>query len=723
MIATVVLGFALLSLFGLAVVSVVEPSRRAFLFPALPLIGAAFLVVVLHITGLFLPVSIGVWIAAALAVAALAIAIGRQRSLRFVPIRAVVEYGVAVAVGVPGAVLGLLPSLLARSPLAIQPNASNDANYYVSVIDWLIGHPFTRVPDIGTNPVTGADSPAFGSAQNSIISGLRLGQELVQAALDSVTGLHSVATFSPWLGLWVLLVPGAIWVLGAAFALKPVWRAGIGLVAVTSFSLVNQVLTQNADSLLGIALLPLVIAVIIVVIESTRAERRAPLWLAALLLAALVGTYTEYLPFLAIVLVLIVLVRPPRQIWPAMLRAVTVLGLSMVMGAVIWYRAVQNLLLVAGVASTGAPVPVSAGRALARLLGPYEPVLVPGPGPAHPLLERIELGLIIAGVTLGILAAIVGKRSRGLAIGTIVSAVVVAYIAYRGNDYSAGRGAGLVTPLAIAVAGIGWAGIHSWLKKRSKPTTALTFSVVAAGLAVLCAFFGVKVTNSFTVDEQSNDQIVTNDYAEAAAWVSGLGSGDGSSVAVATNSLFQQLWVAQALRDVPDVSYVSLRGDLGYRSSLSQLSYWNQTPERFVLVGSGAYADYDPSAVTEQNSTFTLIDLSKSAVVAVPVVVQPSWSYIPDAAGATFSQATGAVQLFSGVPDLARYSLEVTGLNPGEVIEVRQNGTVISSTTAISGEVDAPLAGTGLTDSLARVTVSVNTTTGGPFALGGIHHD
>ncbi|CAN5126571.1 hypothetical protein BH09ACT6_BH09ACT6_24440 [soil metagenome] len=722
-IATVVLGLAILSLFGLAVVSVVKSAQRAFIFPALPLIGAAYLVVVLHLTGLFLPVSVGAWIAAVIAAGALAFWVVRHRSLRIVPIRSVVEYAIAVAVGIPGAVLSLLPSLLAHSPLVIQPNASNDANYYVSVIDWVIRHPFTQVPDIGTNPLTGADSPAFGSAQNSIVSGLRLGQELVQAGLDSLTGLHSVATFSPWLGLWILVVPGGIWVLGAAFAMRPAWRAGLGLVAVTSFSLVNQVLTQNADSLLGIAFLPVVIGVFIVVVEQNRRDRAAPLWLAAVLLAALVGTYTEYLPFVGFVLVLIVVIRSPRLIWPAVLRALSVLGLSLILGTVIWYRAIQNVMLAAGVASTGEPVPVSISRALARLLGPYEPVVLTGQGPAYPFFEQIQLWLAIGGVLVGILAAIAFKRSRGLALGAVVSALLVVYIAYRGNDYSAGRGAALVAPIAIVVAGIGWFEGSRRLQSGGKSIAAGCVAVVATFLALLWIVFGVRFALEFTVDERSNDQIVTNDYAEAAGWVTSVGSGDGGTVAVATNSLFQQLWVAEALSTVPDVSYVSLRGDLGYRSSLTQLSYWDQTPERYVLVGRGAYADYDASAVVDQNSTFTFLDLSRGAVVAVPVVLNPSWAYIPDASGATASQASGSVQLLSGVADLAGYSLTVTSLAPGDVVTIRQNGRIVSSTTATTTAVRAPLAGVEMADSLARVTIAVDTDSGGPFALGGIHHD
>ena len=79
-IAITLSGFVLLSLFGIAILMLVPVAQRGILLPAVPLFGAAFLVVTLHLTGLFVAVRLGIWIAVALAVGLLILGLLRHRS-------------------------------------------------------------------------------------------------------------------------------------------------------------------------------------------------------------------------------------------------------------------------------------------------------------------------------------------------------------------------------------------------------------------------------------------------------------------------------------------------------------------------------------------------------------------------------------------------------------------------------------------------------------------
>ncbi|MEA9984427.1 hypothetical protein [Subtercola sp. RTI3] len=677
--------------------------------------------VVLHLTGTFLPARVGIWVAVSLAVVALAVSVVRERSEWFVPLRSVGAWGVSLAVGVPGAILALAPSLLAGSPQLVSATVSNDGFYYASVVDWLTGHPVLALPNIGANPLLGLDSPAYGPAAESLRSGLRVGQELVQAGLGSLTGLGPVSAFSPWIGLWVLLVPGGLWVLGEVFHVARIGRVILGLVVVTSFSLVDQVLRQNADSLLGIAFLGLVIALVAAGVSAPRKERVTPLWLAALVVAALVGTYTEYLPFAGVTLVMVVLLRAPRAVPRALARALVIIGLSIVLGPLIWARAIQNSLFVGGIAAGGGGTTLSFGEGVGRLLGPYQAIFEPNGVVTYGHTGQVLLTLVVLAILAGCVLALIGRRSRPLAVGAALSAAIIVYIAFKGNDYVTSRGAAIVTPLVFTAAVLGWVNLYRWARRSQRSTTDPTarsnsrrgrsLAVLVAGAAAAAVTVGIGVNFAFvnTVDARSDDVLVSAEFHEAASWVSRIGNGDGSAVAVASATLFQQLWISEALSSAPDVSYISLRGDLGYRGNLTMHTFWADQPERYVLLGRGAFGSYDPSAVVEQNSQFVLLDLTKPATVAVPVVAAPSWSYVTDASGAISSSAAGVVQLLTSEQSLAGLSLQVRGLAPGSTVTLEQNGSPVASIDAAGEALKLPLTGVTVQNSLAQVTIAVTT--------------
>ncbi|TIH37803.1 hypothetical protein D4765_07260 [Subtercola vilae] len=710
------LGLAVLSLFGLAVLTMVAAEVRAALFPALPLFGVAYLVVVLHLTGLFLPVRLGAFIAAAGALVLLAVFIWRKRSVRLVPRASALAWLVTVAVGSVGAMLAVVPSLIARSPLAIEPTVKNDAAYYVGVSKWLLSNPITHLPNIGTAPGPDTVSPAFGPALESLRLGLRVGQELTQAALSALTGLDPIAAFSPWLGLWVLLIPGGAWVLGTAFGLRVWGRLVLGAVLVTSFSLINQVLNQNADSLLGIALVGLVVALVASSVRSrSQTVFRAPVWLAALLLASLVGTYTEYIPFAGATLAFVVLVGPLGELKSALVKGVQIVGLSLVLGPFIWFRAVQNTLLVGSIAAGGAGSPSSFFDSVGHLLGPLQGLLFPAAGSVVVgLPSRLILMFTIICVGVGVVAALISRVSRAYALGAMFSAAVVVYIATRGADYVTGRASDIVMPLILTAAVLGWFALARWAHVPGRSTLRGLTIVAVAVMVIATTGLGVRVSLLNTVNESGDDRVVTADYLQAASWVQKLSNDAG--VTVATGDLFQQLWLSEALSDHSRVGYVNLRGDLGYRANLSLLSYWNTAATRYVLVGRGAFAAYDADAVVDQNRQFTLLDMTKNATVAVPVVTaasSPSWLYLTDETGAITSVSAGSIQILSERHDLSGISLNIRGLSAGDAVTLSQGGTSLEAQNAVNGRASLRLDAVALSQSLAEVSVAPSVEPGG----------
>ncbi|MEJ7846231.1 MAG: hypothetical protein WKF93_11370, partial [Acidimicrobiales bacterium] len=82
--------------------------------------------------------------------------------------------------------------------------------------------------------------------------------------------------------------------------------------------------------------------------------------------------------------------------------------------------------------------------------------------------------------------------------------------------------------------------------------------------------------------------------------------GDGSNVVVTVPRYFDQLWIADALRDRPGVSYGAL-----YPDYFTSASAWDGEPRRYVLIGVDAITDLDPDMVIRSNERFSLVDLRR----------------------------------------------------------------------------------------------------------------
>jgi hypothetical protein len=723
----VVLGsLALFLLIGVATIVLVPESQRSLLIPAAPVIGAAVLVVCLHLTGLLLPVRLGIWLVVALCLTSLVVA-GFRGSLRsLLRLRPIIQLALMSLVGALGAVLALIPSLTARTALAVQPSASNDAFYYIGVADWFRDNPITRSPVIGQSPSTGTDSPAFGPAAETLRLGLRFGQELVNAGISELLGRDPVSTLSPLLAVYVLILPGGVWVLGAAFRMSTAVRVLLAAALVTTFTMINQVQNQNADSILGTAMVPLVLGLCSVALFRRDDDKEPPLvpkWLAALSLSALVGTYTEYLVFVVAVLACLVLIGPRADFKVRLLRALSISGLALLIGPVIWFRAVQGLVLAAGL-SLQETAASDLTTVVGLIVGPYD-TLASGQ-PQDRIGHVTTLGLQVAAllVAIGLVIGLVTIRSRALTIGVLVAAAGAVYIGLRGNAYITGRAADMITPLVVIAAVVGWSvAIESISRRRSVPVRYAGLGIAAAASVSVIAVAAVSIVQ-FTDTYASDDRVVSADYAQAASWIDRIEQDDGSNVTVATASIEQQLWITDALRELPDVSYVNLRGDLGYRSDLSMTSFWDGEVDRYLLVGPGAFVAQG-ATVIESNTTFSLVDLDAPATVVVPVVPSggpQTWFYTAQQSGPITSAGQGpaAMELITSEPTVATLSLELVGLADGSQVVLTQDGEELDRQETVAGQAELSLAGVDVASRSATVSVHVVGDPSATFALIGL---
>ena len=704
--------------FGLAVLAWVPAGRSRGLLPAAPLLGAAALVVGLHLTGLVVPASIGAWILLALAIIAIIVAFIRRRG---VPWRGGGEWPAVLVtglVGLIGALVAWLPLIHAHSARVVQASANNDAFYYVAVSRWLAEHPLIQMPAIGTSPERGVDAIAFGPAYSSLDTGLRIGQEMVQASISAFSGIDATSLFSPALGVWVLIIPGGAWVLGAAFRMRPIARLVLGAVLVSSFALIVQVLNQNADSVLGNAFVPLVIGLVVLVVK--RDPDGPPLWLASLVLAALAGTYTEFGPFIGLVLASIVLVRPIRQVLPALGRAAAVLGVSVAIAPAVWWRAAKSLLFVGGLAVGRDHEAVGFGDLAGSLTGPYRAILEGTEVLPGGRITVAIISLVLVFVLLGVLAALVPLPTRGLAIGALLGVALAFYIGSRGDAYIGARAVDMMTPIVLIAAVVGWSAVADGLLALKRGALSTISAAVVLVLAIGVVVTGVAASVRHIVVREAADRHVTQDYEQAAGWLRTHAGDDGAPATAAVATLFDQLWLADATVESPDVAFINLRGDLGYLSDRYLQRFWDGEGDPYVLVGPGAYFDGPDDSIIASNATFRMIRMSDAGAVVVPIPEDGNWLYTVDGAGGITAQGIADVQILARGSALSGATLEVSGPEDGTVVEIEQDGRTLASSEITDGIASLPLDEVTLAGPGARVTLSIAGDREAPFTLRGI---
>ena len=281
----------------------------------------------------------------------------------------------------------------------------------------------------------------------------------------------------------------------------------------------------------------------------------------------------------------------------------------------------------------------------------------------------------------------------------------------------------MLTPLLLLGAGLGWWGMVSWVKRAAPRIPARVVPTIALCAAVAVAATSLGVATRHIVANAESIRTVTADFNEAASWIDELGGDKGEDVTVAVATLFEQLWLSEALHDRADVSYVNLRGDLGYRANLSMESFWDGEHDRYVLAGPGAFVSASPGAVLESNDTFTLLDMSAAATVVVPIVSDREWGWQLDAAGNLASYAAAEVEILSGSESLGGLYLAISGVPGNATVALSQDGRELVNGAAQGGKAQLALDGVELNGGLATVKITVDGDATLPFILEGIKHD
>jgi hypothetical protein len=528
------------------------------------------------------------------------------------------------------------------------------------------------VPGIPAEPATGGDNAvlADGPAVSALTFPLRVGQELVQAALNTVTGTDPVSTFTPWLGAWVLLIPGGAVAAASLLGSRRVVGLAAGVVVAGSAVLLQQVYNQNAGSVLGIALAPVVLAC---VVASLGRPPRVPLLLAGLMLAALVGTYTEYAPFVGPVLVGATLLRRTDRLH-AVQRAVGVVAVAVAVAPLAWLRAVQTLIGVRGGAADrlGSPfLDVGPLVVLNRLVG-----VGPTTGGLEPSVVGLGLGVL---VVVGLLLALALGPRRGMWIGLLaVGLPFLVVLSVQGLGYTQRRAIEIAFPLALFVAVLGWGSAidrvlgSSRIEERVQRLGAgLRRALPVAAVVVLClpllAWAAVNAWSSLHAWNRDDlpARHVDGTFAEAEAWVRDVGGAHGADVSVLVPSFFEQQWLTMGLRDVGAVEYPAVRPDY-FRAQ----SFWSGGVDRYWLVGEGVQVDADAGVVVESNARFRLLDLSRGdAVLAAPYsLTQWNTAVRPDGGFTTTGDAEVLVVRTSGAGDAVELTLRAESKAPVDVV-------------------------------------------------------
>lgn len=597
--------------FGFLVLLLVRPTQRAALLPFSPLLGLAGAVVILHWQTWVGPIGAAPWVlpVALLALGAVGFFVGARTLPRVTP-----PDLLPLVVGVVPVVLALIPSFLFNTSRPVLTSGSHDAAYYISVSRWLIEHPGTVLPDMGTGPSSGVDSPTYGSALTAIELPFRYGQGLIQAWLSSATGIDLLDGYTPWKAVSLLLVALAAVMLLRSFGVANRWSLVGGLAVSVSLSLLAQFGAQNADCLLGIAFALATVAAVNRRLHADDADPGIPIWVPALLLAATVGVYTELVLFIGPMLVAQVLLRSGGLVRSIGLGAALV-ALSFVISPPAWIRGGQAVLAV-GSGSTNPPLdPIAA---IVTLFGPFRNLVIdPRLADVRWLGVVFLVGLAAVGI-LGIALAVRSRRSRAAAIGALAAAVLVLpYVASQGYEYAFSRGVDMFTPMLICLAVAGFATVPTL---TPQPVVRwLARAVVVGWIAVNVAAYGVSLTSD------SSDRWVSPEFDEAREWMTERSIGDGDNLGMVVPVFFDQVWMVDQLRGLPDVSYPYLRGDLGYvGTDLPEFFEDGRSAlPPFLLVGQGIAAD---APVLERNEKFTLLDLGASSyAVAMPASPNASW--------------------------------------------------------------------------------------------------
>lgn len=394
-----------------------------------------------------------------------------------------------------------------------------------------------------------------------------------------------------------------------------------------------------------------------------------------------------------------------------------VLALSLLMGPTIWFRAISSLFFVGGLATGGGSNVSAMSDLVISFLGPYASVWRRSDPANLGFISTAALTVLVLAVAIGAVLACLDRRTRGFATGVVAGALIAVVVLLRSGDYIGGRAVDMMTPLILAAAVMGWWALPRWLRRAPRRGFVVLVSaiviVVCVGMVAVGARASIRTINTLA----PGHRIVTPAFGEAAACATPYAGPEGSELTVATATLFDQLWVSDALTELPDVAYPNLRGDLGYWTIVPPTSFWDGERDPYVLVGPGAFSAADSSRVVCASGPFELLDLREGAIVAIPMIDEHNWFWVADAEGGIPGSGSGDVLLLTDRSSLSGVSLVVTGVAAGTAVSASQSGRTLSEAQPdASGRVVLPLDRATVNGPGAEVTLSADST----FTFGGI---
>lgn len=675
-------AWAVLALTGLALLLHLDGRQQCLVMPALPALGTMLGVVILHWPAMISDVPTSLMVG--FMVVGLVATVAWRRGGRLVAgAKMLPLLGLALALGVVPFTVALLPAFEIGRPALVQPTPNNDAFAYVSLASWLRSNPALEAPD------RGIDAPTFGYARVHLDSGLRIGEQLLQAGVAILNRRDAAATWYATLGAWVLMLPGAYWAAGRVLGMHPAAGAIGGLGAAASTALLGQVYQQNSAAVLGVVMAPLVV---ILFADAVRDEPALPWWLSSVAMAALAGTYSEYLPVLAPGLALFIVARRPAAIATVIGRSARVLLTAVVMSPFIWYNVARSLVFEARITAPGfdssfihAPAWVIVNR-------------VTGAAQLDGGQLSSKLGLLLA-LVLGMgMLVLVGYRGRSIllcfALGCLAVILFLTFV--HRFPYGQQRAVQITIPVLVLAVSAGYERLAGWSSDFWSQRRRM-MAVASGGMVVLAATAFPLVNLRSSIQWHSRFELagrhIDASMAEGAEWISAVGGRRGEGAIVISSNYFEQLWMTYLLRHRPAVAWPFLYPDY---MNIERYERWDGRLRRYVLVGRDDYVDVDSAAVIRQNHRFRLLDLTKGdALIGIPSAQWHGAEHAP-AGVANWMSNSGQLMLVrtAGTPprvrirgaalqDLDPLEITVTGIG-GETLGVFSIG---SSETEVTVEI------------------------------------
>lgn len=606
-LAIVASTWLVLALAGLPLFLHLRDDQQRLLLPALPIVGAMALVVLVHWPAAVVPTPAALGITAV--ILGLVAVTGWRRGGRIRVTRShLTTLAATIAIGVVPVVLALLPVADLDRPRLVQPTLNNDAFAYVSVASWLRENPALDLPQ----PVV--DPPVYGYVRNHLDIGLRIGEEFLQVGGALINGRDVASTWYLVLGAWLLMLPGAIWSACRLTGLSSLVGATAGFVAGTSAVVLSQVYNQNSAAALGMAMAPLAV---VALARRLDGSSLLPWWFAPLALCALAGTYTEYLPMLAPGLLFFVLARHPRKLLPVIGRGALTFVVAVVASPLIWWNVVRSLLLTTGITAPGVQssfIHAPGSAILDRVVGA---TWLDG-------LSESSIGLwLCVLLAVSFLGAFTIPDVRRIWLPVTVGAVVVIwYLTFVHKfPYGQQRAVQITVPLALLALTAGFGGVVAIVGRaigtgRRGVAALATVPLVFAG----ASFPAVNISSSVRWERQFQVEARTLDAAllEGVSWIKELDRADGAETMVVNSNFFEQLWLTYELRHEEGLSYPFLYPDY---MIVGRYDRWDGRLRRFALVGRDDYIDVDPGVVVRENARFRLLDFDRGeGIIATPSV-------------------------------------------------------------------------------------------------------